>query len=214
MNNKNGENWCQCYLADKSLFEFLEQCDSDLAESCRQGGCLHCPGTLHRADYKRKPRGGPDEEEGDPETIYRDSFCCDQEGCRKRHTPPSVRFLGRKVYWGVVVVLVSAMRHGLKAERVRALRESLGIDRRTLERWRTWWLKEFVQSPFWKVARARFMPLIGEGTLPWSLSQAFGMDCRDRLLDLLKFLSPITTASIPLETGFVKDLIFPAEDAK
>lgn len=110
--------------------------------------------------------------------------------------------------------MVSAMRHGLKAERVRALRESLGIDRRTLERWRTWWLKEFVQSPFWKVARARFMPLIGEGTLPWSLCQAFGMDCRDRLLDLLKFLSPITTASIALETGFVKELIFPAEDAK
>ena len=106
------------------------------------------------------------------------------------------------------------MRHGLKAERVRALRESLGIDRRTLERWRTWWLKEFVQSPFWKVARARLMPLICEVTLPWSLCQAFGMDGRDRLLDLLTFLSPMTTASIALETGFVKELIFPAEDAK
>jgi hypothetical protein len=114
----------------------------------------------------------------------------------------------------VVVLLVSAMRHGLKDEQVGALRESLGIDRRTMERWRKWWLEVFVQSPFWKVARARFMPLICEATLPWSLCQAFGMDDRDRLLDLLKFLSPITTASIPLETGFVKELIFPAENAE
>jgi hypothetical protein len=58
------------------------------------------------------------------------------------------------------------------------------------------------------------MPLICEVTLPWSLCQAFGLDCRERLQDLLKFLSPITTASIPLETGFVKELIFPAENAE
>jgi len=32
------------------------------------------------------------------------------------------------------------MRHGLKAERVQALRENRGIDRRTVERWRAWWL--------------------------------------------------------------------------
>lgn len=213
MKQKVGEKECQSYLADKSLFAFFENCDSNLAESCRQGGCLHCSGTLHRADYKRKPRGRP-EDKKTPDDVYRDSFCCDQEGCRKRHTPPSVRFLGRKVYWSVVVVLMSAMRHGLKPGRVEILRESLGIDRRTLERWRTWWLEEFVQSPFWKVARARLMPLICEVTLPWSLCQAFGMDGRDRLLDLLKFLSPITTASIPLETGLVKELIFPAEDAQ
>jgi hypothetical protein len=214
VNKKNGENWCQRYLADKRLFEWFEKCDTDLAELCRQGGCLHCSGRLHRADYERKPRGGPEDGQSDPKPVYRDSFCCDQEGCRKRHTPPSVRFLGRKVYRGVVVLLVSAMRHGLKDEQVGALRESLGIDRRTMERWRSWWLKAFVQSPFWKVARARFMPLICEATLPWSLCQAFGLDDRDRLLDLLKFLSPITTASIPLETGFVKELIFPAENAR
>ena len=59
-----------------------------------------------------------------------------EEGCRRRHTPPSVRFLGRRVYVGLVVVLVSAMRHGLTAPRVQRLREQLGIDRQTLERWR------------------------------------------------------------------------------
>jgi hypothetical protein len=65
-----------------------------------------------------------------------------------------VRFLGRKIYWGVVVVLMTAMQHGAKPTRVEILRERLGIDRRTLERWRTWWLVTFVESRFWKEARA------------------------------------------------------------
>jgi hypothetical protein len=189
------ENLCQGYLTDQQLHELLEKVDSELAAKVRQGGCLHCAGKLHRADYKRKPRGGPKKDQ----EFYRDSFCCDQDGCRKRHTPPSVRFLGRRVYWGFVVVLVSAMHHGLKPERVWVLREQLGIDRRTLERWRAWWLETFVQSSFWKTARARFMPLICEKTLPLSLSPAFQLDRRDRLLELLRFLSPITTTSIPLE---------------
>jgi hypothetical protein len=36
---------------------------------------------------------------------------------RKRRTPPSFRFLGRKVYLGVEVVLISAMRQGATAAR-------------------------------------------------------------------------------------------------
>jgi hypothetical protein len=191
----NEENVCQCYLANQPLHGLLEKVDSDLAEKVHQGGCLRCSGKLHRADYKRKPRGGP---KGEQE-VYRDSFCCDQEGCRKRHTPPSVRFLGRRVYWGIVVVLVCAIQHGLKPQRVRVLRESLGIDRRTLERWRAWWLETFVRSSFWKTARSRFMPLLCEKTLPLSLCQAFRLDRRDRLLNLLKFLSPLTTTSLGLE---------------
>ncbi len=198
MNKKNEENLCQCYLAERSVYELLEKCDADLAAKCRLNGCLKCEeGKLHRADYERKPRGGPKDPEG-PKEAYRASFCCDQEGCRKRHTPPSVRFLGRKVYWGVVVVLVSAMQHGIKPARVQVLREQLGIDRRTMERWRTWWLETFVQSPFWKEARARFMPLLCEKTLPCSLWDAFRIDRLDRLLDLLRFLRPITTSWVPV----------------
>lgn len=87
---QDGEKGFQCYLADKSLFAFLRKCDTDLAEICRQAGCLQCSGTLHRADYERKPRGGPEADPKDPAVVYRDSFCCATEGCRKRHTPPSV----------------------------------------------------------------------------------------------------------------------------
>lgn len=181
-----GESWCQKHLADQELFQLLEKVDADLLAEARFRGCLLCGGTLHRSDYERKPRGGPQWE-------VRFSLCCSREGCRRRHTPPSVRFMGRRVYAGLVVVLVSAMSHGLNPERVRRLREALGIDRRTLERWRQWWLGIFVESSFWREARARFMPPLCHQTLPWSLCVSFTTERRDRLLDLLKFLAPITT---------------------
>ena len=195
MKTNNQESFGQCDLAKPGLHQFLRKVDSELADKVHRDGCLHCVGKLHRAKYKRKPRSGSQE----GEDVYRDSFCCDQDGCRKRHTPPSVRFLGRRIYWGIVVVLVSAARHGLKPERVRILREALGIDRRTVERWRDWWLGTFVQSPFWKMVRARFMPLICEKSLPLSLCRVFEVQRRDRLLELLKFLCPLTSGSIPLE---------------
>ena len=81
-------------------------------------GC-DCGGKLHRADYERKARGVPQWDK-----CY--SFCCDQEDCRRRRTPESVRFLGRKVYAGLIVVLISAMLHGLKPER--CLEHSRGVE--------------------------------------------------------------------------------------
>lgn len=85
------------------------------------------------------------------------------------------------------------MIHGLSAERVQRIREALEIDCRTLERWRQWWLDNFVRSTFWKAARARFMPPLCEKTLPWSLGVIFEVEQRERLLALLQFLAPITT---------------------
>ena len=190
MKNKTGETWCQNHLADQQLFQLLEKVDGDFAEEAHQQGCLFCGGELHRANYDRKPRGGP-------QWNWRHSFCCAKDDCRRRRTPPSVRFLGRKVYAGLVVVLLSTMLHGLNAERVRRIRQLLNtddrIDRRTLERWRQWWLDTFVRCSFWKAERARFMPPVCEQTLPNSLCARFEIDERDRLVALLKFLAPITT---------------------
>ena len=179
------ENGCQNHLADQQLYQLFEKVDAHSAAIFHQQRC-RCGGKLHRADYDRKPRGGP-------QWDQRHSFCCDREGCRRRHTPPSVRFLGRKVYAGFVVVLLAAMNHGIKPERLGLLRQTIQIDRRTLERWRQWWLNTFVRSAFWKEARARFTPLLCERTLPQSLCVAFEVERRDRLLDLMRFLAPITT---------------------
>jgi len=182
----NGETWYQSHLANQQLRQLLEKVDADLAKEACQKGCLHCEGKLHRADYDRKPRGGP-------QWDRRFSFCCAQEDCRRRRTPESVRFLGRRVYAGLVVVLVTVIIHGLKPARLRRIREVLRIDSRTLKRCRQWWLDTFVRSTFWKAARARFMPVVCEQTLPLSLWLSFELEERDRLLAVLEFLSPITT---------------------
>ena len=180
-------------LKDDGLIKLLEKIDWDLAEAVRAGKCRQCGANLHCGDFARKPRGGPDDvmERWDK----RASFCCAREGCRKRHTPPSVRFLGRKVYVGVLVVLVAAMMHGPNARRIATLHEALGIDTRTLKRWRQWWLDVFVQTPFWKANRARFMPVLNEALLPYCLVASFQAQEREGLIKLMEFLSPITTTS-------------------
>ena len=184
----SSESWCQNQLADQQLHQLLEKVDLDLAEQAHQQGCLFCGGKLHRADYDRKPRGGP-------EWDYRYSFCCAREGCRRRRTPELVRFMGRRVYAGLVVVLVSARVHGLKPERVARLREALGIERRTLERWHQWWRVTFVESSFGRAARARFLPPLCPRTRPGLLGLSFQVQRRDRRLALLRFLAPLTTPS-------------------
>lgn len=178
-------------LKDGRLFKLLEKVDADLAAEALAEGCDDCDGELHRGDYPRKPRGGP-------AWDRRYSFCCAEEGCRKRKTPPSVRFLGRKVYVGVVVALVGAMLHGLKPQRVEQLRLRLGIDKRTLARWRTWWLENFADSRFWKKARARFMPRLDQTVLPLSLVDAFKAQLCAGMARLLEFISPIT---VPARKG-------------
>ncbi len=55
-----------------------------------------CRGNLHQSHYLRKPRGVP--KETHPDYPVRFSYCCGVDGCRKRFTPPSMRFLSRKVY--------------------------------------------------------------------------------------------------------------------
>jgi hypothetical protein len=182
-------------LKSVGFWALLFSVDWDLAAVARQAGCP-CGGRWHRADYLRKPRGGP---QGlSREHCYRLSFCCGREGCRKRLTPPSVRFLGRKVYLHAVVILVAAMRQGATPRRVRELAELFGVDRRTIERWQVFWREQFPQTSFWKVARSQ-LALLGELLdLPRALLAAFfrdeAPDPQQKWKELLVFLSPITIA--------------------
>jgi len=191
---------CHALLRDASLYEVLLTIDHDLAAEARAGGCAFCSGTLHSARYPRKPRGGPDDL--GPDYATRLSFCCAQDGCRCRTTPPSVRYLGRRVYLGAMVVLVTAMAGGITATRAAHLREWLGVSVRTLKRWRVWWRETFVASPFWRGARGRFLPPVAVDTLPASLLDRFlGADERTRVLQLLAFLGPVTTRRAPERAG-------------
>jgi hypothetical protein len=177
-------------LADATFHELLLVFDQDIAIATRRGRCPLCGGVLHSAQYRRKPRGRPAGlgEEHD----WRFSFCCARDGCRTRRTPPSLRFLGRKVYLAAIVVLIAIMREGATAARMRQLSELIGVNRRTIERWREWWRGAFTASPFWQIGRAAFMPPVDHDRLPVSLIERFDGGGRERLLALLRFLAPIT----------------------
>lgn len=180
---------CHATLQDPKLYCFLLLIDQDLAAQAQVAGC-GCGGVLHSARYPRKPRGAP----RSLLDQYRSrlSFCC--AACRRRTTPQSVRYLGRRVYLAAVVLLVSAMRNGLTATGEQRLAQSLLVPRRTLERWRVWWLEQFVRTSFWKGACARFVPPVPTAALPASLLARFrGEDLSHQLIQTLRFLSPLST---------------------
>jgi hypothetical protein len=180
----------QAVLADAKFHAQLLVFDRDLSASARAAGCRRCGGTLHSAQFPRKPRGGP---AGlDKEYDRRFSFCCAADGCRKRTTPPSLRFLGRKVYLATVVTLISAMLHGTTAARLARLSVVPGIDRRTIARWRAWWVSTFADSAFAPVARAALVPPVDIAGLPISLLDRFAGGIEQRLTALLRFLRPLT----------------------
>lgn len=177
---------------DARFWVVLFSIDQDLAEKTRNAACP-CGGRLHVADYPRNPRGGPEDL---PDSYrLRLSFCCAREGCRKRVTPPSVRFLGPKVYLGVVVVLVSTLRQGPTPRAARELSRRFGADRRTIARWQVFWREQFPETDFWKIARGRLTPTIEIVELPRSIVLAFlahGGGEYEGWARLLQFLSPMT----------------------
>jgi len=107
--------------------------------------------------YVRKPRGGP----ADLPEAYavRLSYCCGWEGCRRRVLPPSVLFWGRRVYWGAVLLVLTALREGrgtgITADRLRAC---FGVTRLTLVRWRRYFRACFPQTPIWRRLVGRLAP--------------------------------------------------------
>jgi hypothetical protein len=178
-------------LADATLYEALLAIDLDLAETAQAGGCLICGGRLHHADFPRKPRGGP--ASLGAEYDRRLSFCC--AACRKRLTPMSVRFLGRRVYLGVVVLLAGVLRQGPTPWRVTQLRDALGVSVDTLRRWHRWWREAFVHTAFWKAAQARLVPAVEPTTLPRGLVERFAGGACMQIVATLRFLGPLTTRS-------------------
>jgi hypothetical protein len=105
-----------------------------------------------------------------------------------------LRFLGRKVYLGAVVVLISALRCGPTPVRLRRLHELVGVSGRTVRRWRKWWCEELIDTPLWRAAAAgTLMPPVETAQLPASLLERFAGSARDCLLGLLRFIAPVTT---------------------
>jgi hypothetical protein len=166
------------------VFRSLAAVDAALAAEAKAGGCPSCGGRLDRADYARSVRGLP--QSAKPFFEKRHSLCCAVEGCRRRLTPPSVRFAGRRVHAAAIVVLA------VLCERARQVAE---VSTRTVRRWRRFWREEVPVRPEWAVVRGLAFPLREDLELPLSLWDRFTGSDTDRLLNFLRFMTPMLSAS-------------------
>lgn len=186
-------------MLNANLFQRLADLDHRFLEDARAGGCPHCGAALHRADYDRKPR---DESAAAlaPGSRRRSSLCCGR--CRRRLTPFSVLFLGRKVYFGVIVLLAAALRSGVRPVTFERLSEIFGPSVATLRRWLAWWRSSLPASGFWRILGG-FLPGARADALPRSLLDALGgAASSDRVVAALEILAPTTSGSAPRSLAF------------
>jgi len=180
-------------LQKVSLFSLLHRIDMDLARQHRQGGCPYCGGPLHQANYTRKPRGGPDDIPED--CLLRLSLCCGREGCRRRSLPPSTRFMGRRVYWSCVILVAMTLRQnrldGMSANKLSRL---LGVTRKTLIRWASYFREIFPSSAKWQRLRGRVSPSVRDSELPGSLVEFFLLNSESPEKGLIACLRFLATA--------------------
>jgi len=177
-------------LKNKNLFYHLYTIDKNVAEQYRQMPCPFCGGPLHFANYLRKPRGEPD---GVPEECFiRFSLCCGTEGCRHRVMPPSCRFMGRKVYWHVVILIILSDWQHKAATNIFNLSKLFDVSRNTVTRWIAFYQDIFPSSPQWQLIRGQVAASIKNNELPANLVNyflSFKSCAKSALVSCLKFLS-------------------------
>ena len=173
-------------LRDERIWTVLWEIDLAEAERCRAAGCRHCGLRLHGASYPRKPHGL---DASLCAGVRRLSFCCCE--CRRRTTPPSVRFFGRRFRVGCVFVGLSARLLGGSAP-VEAASRLLGVPSSTLRRWRRWWREAFPATREWRWKRGDLALGPGDVPLVCLVSRMRGLSLRSRVLRSLVWLMPWT----------------------
>jgi hypothetical protein len=116
-------------------------------------------------------------------------LCCGW--CRKRTLPPSVRFLGRKVFVAVAIAVATVVVRGRDRDAVGLLRRELGVSWQTLQRWCRWWL-ELTGTALWQRIRGTLPVSLDLAELPKSLLDYFHGDAAERMERLLRLLSPLS----------------------
>jgi hypothetical protein len=182
------------FVADAKWFATLAAIDEISAEKVKLAGCGNCGGPLDRADFDRKPRGELGESAG--AFARRRSFCCRREGCRHRATPPSVRFLGRKVYVAVVIVVASVLGREQSLVGPGTPRRVANVPVRTVRRWLAWWETAFALTSFWQEAKGFVASPVDEAMLPTSLLARFQPPASHAVTRLLRLIAPVTTSSV------------------
>ena len=180
---------CSAFKFHALLFEL----DQRATERVRSAGCPRCGGPLYAAHYARKSRGLADEALEIGHYDKRLSLCCGREGCRSRATPPSVRFLGRRVYSAIAVLVLS-----LRGEQRAHTQQALHVERSahapswlTRRRWRTWWCSKLLALPWFSVLRGQLSaPVDDAQPAPASLLSQFSGNIHARCRQLLVLCKP------------------------
>ena len=173
-------------FSNARAWAFLKWVDAAEAQICRSAGCPLCGGRLHSATYPRKPHGLAPALRDD---ARRFSFCCAE--CRRRVTPPSSRFFGRRFRVAPLFVVASALVLTGGA-RLEAVARQWAIPVLTLRRWRRWWQESFPKTRPWRWKRGELAALSGEPALVVLLHSIRGRTRRARLLRSLIWLMPWT----------------------
>jgi hypothetical protein len=184
----------------RELFVHLEALDRAIARRVAASRCPVCGGPLHTGNYPRKPRGALIAPEGET-SLVRFSLCCGREGCRKRATPPSLRFLGRRVYLGVVVIVASLVAQALGAAGAKAT----GVPPRTTRRWLGWWRGPFLSTEVLHAIRARLVG-VDIGEVPRSIVERLPGTVLEQTRTMLHLLAPLTTGSVLDGARFLRDI--------
>lgn len=175
--------------------------DAHAAQQVRLGGCGRCGGPLYAAHYERKPRGLDSAAVQAGRYDVRFSLCCGRQGCRARATPPSVRFLGRRVYVAIAVLVLS-LRQALANLTAQALAVESAPQSPswwTRQRWSRWWRCELWSLPWFVAQRALLPSALTPLAAPDCLLDGFAGSAHERLQRLLEMLSPLTTQSLAPE---------------
>jgi hypothetical protein len=121
------------------------------------------------------------------------SFCCKQ--CRKRTTPPSVRFFGRRWFPAPLFILISVLALGVNERRLSQVKRYFGmvVSESTWKRWRGWWRESFGGTLFWQQAKGLVITAREtDRAFPRALLRMFKGVLEEKIALLLRFLSPLT----------------------
>ena len=105
--------------------------------------------------------------------------------------PPSCRFMGRKVYWHIVILIIISDWQN-KVISIFKQSKLFGVSRNTIDRWVAFYQDIFPSSPQWQRIRGQVAASIKNNKLPANLINyflSFKSCAKDALVSCLKLLS-------------------------
>ncbi len=186
----------QNFLYNSTFYALLGAIDQEFTNKAKQEGCPHCGGKLNTANYSRSPLGVPAQFRSMFDKRY--SLCCDT--CRRRVTPPSVRFFGRRWFPAPLLLLISILTKGASGRRCKQIKRHFGIvvSQSTWRRWRRWWSEAFPSTLFWQQSRGLLILTLqaAYSHYPRVLLDMFQGKFIEKMCLLLRFLAPLTAGDL------------------